>query len=208
VRDLLILIIALFLLGNFSRWTIINSERIAEITGFGKTALGFILMSLSTSLPELTVAVFSTRNEEAVGISFGNVIGSNIVNICFVLGVCILYSSWKNLLCIDFLPIITPEDIKSLQFGLFTASIVPLSLIYLGFASRLIGVFLVSLFVWNTYQLIKKRQGTRDESTLGEEKNRLLRYSLFLLFGVSGVIVCSYFIVNSATNNNTRNPKQ
>ena len=196
----MILLVALFLLGNFSRWTIINSERIAEITGFVKSAVGFILISLSTSLPELTVAIFSTRNEEAIGISLGNVIGSNIVNICFVLGVCILYASRKNLVCIDFLPVITPEEIKSLQFGLFIASIVPLSLIYLGFASRLIGIILVSLFIWNTYQLMKKRKGVKEESTLGDERTRLIKYSTLLLLGVTGVIVCSYFIVGSATS--------
>ena len=101
--------------------------------------------------------------------------------------------------CIDFLPIITRDDIKSLQFGLFSASIIPLSLIYLGFASRFIGVLLLGLFAWNTLQLAKKREGMKDEGTLGEEKKKLTRYILMLLLGVAGVIVCSYYIVDSAT---------
>jgi cation:H+ antiporter len=177
----------------------VNSERVADITGFGKTAVGFILIALSTSLPELTVSVFSTANEEAVGVAIGNVLGSNIVNICFVFGACILYSSWKNLTCIDFLPIITRDDIKSLQFGLFSASIIPLSLIYLGFASRFIGLLLIGLFAWNTWKLVKNREGMKDEGALGDEKKRLTRYLLILMVGVAGVIVCSYFIVDSAT---------
>ena len=203
VLDLLInlgvLVVALLFLSKFSHWTIINSERIAEITGFGKTAVGFILVALSTSLPEFTVAVFSTANEEAVGVAVGNVLGSNIVNICFVLGACILYSHFKNLVCIDFLPMITRDDIKSLQFGLFSASIIPLSLIYLGFASRLIGLVLVGLFFWNTWQLMKNREGLKDEGTLGEERKKLPRYGLMLGIGVAGVIGCSFFIVEAAT---------
>jgi len=152
-----ILAISLLLLSKFSHWTIINSERIADITGYGKTVIGFILIALSTSLPELTVVLFSTANEEAVGVAVGNVLGSNIVNICFIFGVSILYSSWKNLTCIEFLPMITREDVKNLQFGLFSASIIPLSLIYLGFASQFMGFILIGLFIWNTLQLIKNR---------------------------------------------------
>ena len=195
-----ILAASIIMLSKFSQWTITNSERIADITGFGKTAMGFILIALSTSLPELTVAIFSTANEKAVGVALGNVLGSNIMNVCFVLGACILYSSWKNIVCIDFLPMITREDIKSLQFGLFAASIIPLSLIYLGFASRIIGIILIGLFAWNTVQLMKKREGMKEEGALGEEKERLKWYSFMLLVGVAGVIGCSYFIVNSATS--------
>ena len=194
-----VLFVSLLLLSKFSHWTIVNSERIAEITGFGKTAVGFILIAMSTSLPELTVAIFSTANEEGVGVAVGNVLGSNIVNICFIFGACILYSSRKNLACIDFMPMITREDIKSLQFGLFSASIIPLSLIYLGFASRFIGLLLVGLFFWNTLKLMEHREGLKEEGTLGEEKKRLPQYIIVLLVGIAGVVVCSYYIVDAAT---------
>ena len=120
-------------------------------------------------MPEISVSINSARHGFG-RLLIGNVVGSNIVNICFVFGFCILYSSWKGLVCIDFLPMITREDIKSLQFGLFSASIIPLSLIYVGFASRLIGLLLVCLFLWNTIQLIKKREGLKDEGALGGEK--------------------------------------
>ncbi|MBD3204914.1 hypothetical protein GF319_01055 [Candidatus Bathyarchaeota archaeon] len=194
-----ILVVSLLLLSKFSHWTIINSERIADITGFGKTAVGFILIALSTSLPELTVSIFSTANEESVGVAVGNVLGSNIVNVCFILGVVILYSSWKNLACIDFIPMITRDDIKSLQFGLFSASVIPLSLIYLGFASRFIGLLLIGLFIWNTWQLMKNREGLKDEGALGETREKLTLYGFMLIVGIAGVIGCSYFIVDSAT---------
>lgn len=195
----IVLTIALGLLVKFSHQTMLNAERIADITGYGKTTVGFVLISLSTTLPEMTVAVFSTANEEAVGIAVGNVLGSNIVNTCLVFGTCILYASWKKMPSLDAIPFVTREDVKSLQFGLFSASLIPLSLLYLGSASRFIGVILVSTFIWNTYELMKKRDGLMDEGTLGGEKKKLGRYTVMLIIGVAGVIINSYFIVDSAT---------
>ena len=191
--------VALLLLDKFSHWTIVNSERVADLTGFGKTEIGFLLVALSTSLPELSVAVFSTQNEEAVGVAIGNVLGSNIVNVCLILGVCILYAAWKNLECLDFLPLITRQDIKSLQLGLFGASVIPLALIYIGYASRLVGVVLILVFIWNTFQIASKREGVKDEGALGEEGRKLPRYIGLVVLGALGVIASSYFIVDSAT---------
>lgn len=194
-----VLVVALLLLDKFSHWTIVNSERIANITGFGLTAVGLLLVSASTTLPELSVAIFSTANEESVGVAIGNVLGSNIVNVCLIFGVCILYASWKNPACIEVIPFITREDVKSLQLGLFGASLIPLSLLYLGYASRLIGVVLILVFLWNSYQLSKNRGGMKDEGSLGEERHRLPRYVFLVFIGALGVIGCAYFIVDTAT---------
>ncbi|MFH2110886.1 MAG: sodium:calcium antiporter [Candidatus Bathyarchaeota archaeon] len=194
-----VLVVALLLLDKFSHWTIVNSERIANITGFGLTAVGLLLVSASTTLPELSVAIFSTANEESVGVAIGNVLGSNIVNVCLIFGVCILYASWKNPACIEVIPFITREDVKSLQLGLFGASLIPLSLIYLGYASRLIGIVLILVFLWNSYQLSKNRGGLKDEGSLGEERKKLPKYVLMVFIGALGVIGCAYFIVDTAT---------
>jgi len=194
-----LLAVSLVFLDKFSHWTIVNAGRIADLTGFGKTAVGFLLVAFSTSLPEFSVAVFSTQNEEAVGVAIGNVLGSNIVNVCLILGACILYAAWKNLACIDFLPLITRQDVKSLQLGLFGASVIPLTLIYIGYASRLVGVVLILVFVWNTLQIARNREGVKDEGALGEENRKLPLYIGLVIMGTVGVIVCSYFIVDSAT---------
>jgi cation:H+ antiporter len=197
--NIIILVIAIIVLDKASHWAIVNSIRIADITGFGRTTVGFILVSLSTSLPELSVALFSTTDEQSVGIAIGNVLGSNIVNICFVLGVSILFASWKQLSCIDFLPFITRDEIKRLQLGLFAASVIPLSLIYIGYASRLIGFVLIVIFIWNTYNFSKSDLDFRDEGAIGEEREKLPYYVGLSVIGAIGVVVCSYFIVQSAT---------
>lgn len=54
--------------------------------------------------------------------------------------------------------IIVREKVETLYFGLFTASIVPLILIYIGYASRVIGIILIALFVYNLYRFSKRRK--------------------------------------------------
>ncbi len=44
--NVLILVAGLLILNKSSNWTITNSVKIAEITGFGKTTVGFILVAL------------------------------------------------------------------------------------------------------------------------------------------------------------------
>ncbi len=199
VFNAVVLLVALLVLNQASRWTIDNSANLADIMGLGRTTVGFILVALSTSLPELSVVVFSAADDDAVGVAVGNVLGSNIVNVCLILGLSILYASYKELRCIEFLPLITGDELKSLQFGLFIASLIPLTLMYIGYASRLIGVVLIAIFVYNTYQLSRRRTDVRDDGTPGKRRSRLLRYAVLTLLGAVGVIGSSYFIVNSAS---------
>ena len=199
LMNAIVLLAALAVLGKSSQITISRSVELADITGFGKTTVGFLLIALSTSLPELSVSVFSTATEEAVGVAIGNVLGSNIVNVCLVLGASILYASLKQKACIDFLPIITEDEIKTLQLGLFGASLIPLGLIYLGYASRAIGLVLIGAFLVNTYNLSRQRESYKEEGALGEERKMIPRLIAFIIIGVTGVLVCSYYIVEAAT---------
>jgi cation:H+ antiporter len=193
-----LLIASLLALDKASDLAITNSVKVADITGFGKTTIGFILVAFSTSLPELFVAIFSVIRPESVGISIGNVLGSNIVNICLILGICFLLISWKRPNRTYFLPNIAKEEVGSLYFGLFIASIIPLTLLYIGYASRLIGIILLAIFVFYLYQLSKIRI-IKEESTLGEERKKLRKYTYLTFLGALGVIASSYFIVESAS---------
>ena len=199
VLDGLILLGALLVLNKASGWAIENVVKVADISGFGKTTVGFLLIGLSTSLPELSVAFFSVGDPEAVGISIGNILGSNIVNVCLILGVCILYATLKHKQCIQFLPLLTGDELKDLLFGLFMASVIPLILIYIGYASRIVGIGLLLFFAWNTYKMIKKKTVV-EEAGQGPEKTKLPRYLALTLVGLVGVVGSSYFIVESATN--------
>ncbi|MEM3056733.1 MAG: hypothetical protein QW639_05855, partial [Candidatus Bathyarchaeia archaeon] len=76
----LVLVIALIALDRASYLAIENTVKIADATGMGKTTIGFVLVSFSTSLPELLVAIFAALGVGKIGIAIGNVLGSNICN--------------------------------------------------------------------------------------------------------------------------------
>jgi cation:H+ antiporter len=185
-----ILIAALAALTKASDLTITHSINVASVTGLGKTTVGFILVALSTSLPELFVAIFSVLNPDNVGVSIGNVLGSNIVNICLILGVCFLLISLKYPEKTRVLPQMAKEELGSLYFGLFIASIVPLTLIYIGYASRFVGVMLLAFFIYYLFQLSKSRTPT-EQSLSKTEKSKLNKYVAFTILGAVGVIICA-----------------
>lgn len=60
---------------------------IATLLGISELVIGLSVVALGTSLPELAASVMSAWKGE-MDISVGNVIGSNIFNVLFVLGIC------------------------------------------------------------------------------------------------------------------------
>jgi cation:H+ antiporter len=90
------------------------------------------------------------------------------------------------------------EEMGSLYFGLFIASIVPLALIYIGYASRFIGIILLVIFDYYMFQLSKARTPV-EQSPSGTEKNKIRKYVSLTIFGAAVVVICAYFIVQSAS---------
>jgi len=60
------------------------ADQIAVITGLGQTFIGGTLLAGATSLPELTVSIFTARMG-AYDLAVGNVLGSNIFNMLILL---------------------------------------------------------------------------------------------------------------------------
>lgn len=199
------IIVSSFVLGIFlivlnysSHVTITNAIKVSDITGLGKMTVGFILLALTTSLPELNVAVFAALGGEGT-ISVGNVIGSNIVNVCLIIGLAaLLVASMGRSRTVKMVPTMAKEEFGSLYFGLFVASIIPLSLVYLAYTSWFVGLILLLIFGLYTYQLSKIRIPTGEGEEVSEDMRRKLRSYVVLTFGgVAGVILSAYFIVES-----------
>jgi cation:H+ antiporter len=66
---------------------VVNSaSAIAMTLGMSENLVGLTIVALGTSLPEFITSVIATRKGE-IDIAVGNVVGSNIFNILFVLGI-------------------------------------------------------------------------------------------------------------------------
>ena len=169
VGNIVVLIAALVVLIKASSLTITNSVNLASVTGLGKTKVGFLLVAFSTSLPELVVAIFAIVDPQTIGISVGNILGSNIINICLILGIGFLIMATKYPESAGFFTKMANDEVGNLNFGIFIASIVPLLLLYVGYASQIVGFLLVALFVYYMYELAKKRETVEQISDTAEK---------------------------------------
>lgn len=122
-----------------AKLTVDNAEVIARGLGISEALIGITVIGLGTSLPELAACVAAALKKQA-GMAIGNIIGSNIFNILWVLGISsiikpIEYSSMLDL------------DI-ALVLG---SSLILLPLIIFGrknFLSRNAGILLVVLYIF------------------------------------------------------------
>ena len=87
-----IYILILFLLGGLiavvigSKLVVYGATKIAEAIGVSERFIGLTVVALGTSLPELFTSVTAARKGNA-DIAIGNIVGSNIFNILFVVGI-------------------------------------------------------------------------------------------------------------------------
>jgi len=62
-----------------------GATKIASNLGMSQTLIGLTIVAIGTSLPELVTSVVAAKKGDS-GIAMGNVVGSNIFNILFILG--------------------------------------------------------------------------------------------------------------------------
>ncbi len=65
--------------------TVDSATEIAKMIGLSERFIGLTIVALGTSLPELVTSVIAARKGNA-DIAIGNIVGSNIFNILFVIG--------------------------------------------------------------------------------------------------------------------------
>lgn len=63
-----------------------NAQTIAKAWGMTEELVGLTVVAIATSLPELITSIVAATKKNS-GVAIGNVLGSNILNICVVLGI-------------------------------------------------------------------------------------------------------------------------
>ena len=93
---------------------------LVEQFGFSEKAVGMTIVAIGTSLPELFVTLMALSKKE-VGISLGNIIGSNIFNILFVLST---------------IALVTPIETSNVNFELLLGVVFLLTLMFFIFLNK------------------------------------------------------------------------
>ena len=84
-KQLLMLAVGIVLIVFGSDLTVDNATVIAEALGMDDRLIGLTIVAFGTSLPELVTSVTAARKGKA-DIAIGNIVGSNVFNILFVVG--------------------------------------------------------------------------------------------------------------------------
>ena len=145
--------IGYLLIGGFSLWlgseTLIKGAvSLAESMGVSERIISVSIVSLGTSIPELTASIIAIINKEKA-ISIGNLVGSNIFNLMAVLGITAM---------IHPLPVEDPGLLSNDVLWMLGISFLILPLVFLPKSSRLVlrdgliliilyGLFLLPLFL-------------------------------------------------------------
>ncbi len=85
-KCLILIFVGLIMVVTGGQAVVYGARNIALTAGLSETLIGLTIVAVGTSLPELMTSIVAARKGET-GLAVGNVLGSNIFNMLFILGV-------------------------------------------------------------------------------------------------------------------------
>lgn len=85
LRSILFIIVGLVMLILGGEWLVMGASGIAEVLGVPQSIIALTIVSMGTSAPELAASVMAARKGDTA-MALGNVVGSVVFNVFFVLG--------------------------------------------------------------------------------------------------------------------------
>ena len=86
ILQVLLLVLGFLMLVKGADWFVDGASGIAERFGIPQLVVGLTIVAMGTSMPEAAVSINSALKGNA-GITIGNIVGSNILNILIILGI-------------------------------------------------------------------------------------------------------------------------
>ena len=96
VLQILLLAAGLILILMGANWLVDGSSSIARKTGMSEFVIGLTIVGIGTSTPEMVVSFISAFQGKSE-MALGNVIGSNIFNLLFILGTTTTITPIRNI---------------------------------------------------------------------------------------------------------------
>lgn len=141
--------LALLILG--AEWLVKGASRLAAKLGISPLVIGLTVVAFGTSTPELAVSVQSSLAGQA-DIALGNVVGSNIFNVLFILGVSAIIT-----------PLLVQQQLIRLDVPIMIGvSFVAYLLVLDGLLNRWEGLFLFTGLVGYTVFLITQSRKEKN----------------------------------------------
>ena len=189
----LVLVILGFIFLIFGGESVVQGAiTIARKMNVSPLLIGFTIVAVGTSLPELAVTLnaVSSNNQDLVDLAVGGVLGSNVANVMLVLGTAAMLGACDK----------PGEGIKKDSMAEIMASIILLFTVLMGEVTQIIGILMViALISYYAYSYnYSKKLGLDEEleeTWMGE--NMLLAMMVTILGGVMIVLGAESLIEGS-----------
>ena len=189
ILQVIILLAGFAMLVKGADWFVEGAAGIAKKLGIPQLVIGLTIVAMGTSMPEAAVSITAALNGNA-GITIGNIVGSNILNILIILGITAVITNvaiQKSTLYYE-IPFMTGITLLLLVFGVTDSAIT--------FAEGVIFLLLFLLFL--AYLFVMSKKGAIEEEE--EEKDiPVWKGIIFIVIGGLLVVKGSDFTVSGAS---------
>lgn len=186
IQNIFIIVVCCLALGQGASWLVDAAVRIARRLGISELVIGLTIVAFGSSAPEFAVSVSGALGGNP-DISVGNIVGSNIFNIGFILGGIALFGAVKT----------RPALVWRDGILLVIVTVGLLGFLYDHQLARYEGVALFLLLLAYLAFLFYKRQPLDDDQ---EHNHRQATWKdgFFLLIGLALIVLGGHFLVSSA----------
>ena len=184
--DILIIIVCILIITKGATWLVDSSVKIARHFGISELVIGLTIVAMCTSAPEFGVTILAALRGMG-DISVGNIVGSNIFNLGFILGGTSVIHSLKT----------NKKVVFRDGIFLFTGTLLLTAFLWDLTLGRVEGVILfILLFGYLGYLYWRK------ETVEAETHTDRLRWfdPALLILGMGMVLGGSHFLVESAVD--------
>lgn len=196
LNAIIFLILGLVLLVYAADYLVKGASQIATDLGISPLVVGLTVVAFGTSAPELAVSIMSAFKGEA-DLALGNVVGSNIFNVLFILGISALI-----------VPLIVHQQLVRFDVPIMIgASLLLYGVSRDGNISLIDGAALFVLALAYTAFLIRQSRKEKDAEVITEYeteygkhgvKPKWARNIFFIVLGLAGLILGSRWLVEGA----------
>lgn len=190
----ILLVVGFILLIKGADFFVDGSSSIAKVLGVPSLIIGLTIVAFGTSAPEASVSI-SAALHNSNEIAIGNVVGSNICNLLLVLGVSSIFGEITTSKKVVF---------KDYLYSVL-ASLVLCALVIVPFMNKAKSVNigfkggLVLLILLVIYLIMLLKEGLSKEKLTKNKEKFKIKYILFFVVGLIGVIFGGNVVVENAT---------
>lgn len=196
--NIFLLVVGFLLLIKGADVLVDGASNIAKKFNIPEIVIGLTIVSIGTSMPEMIVSTASAISGHS-DMSVGNIVGSNLVNLLFILGICAIIK-----------PLIFKKETKFIEN--FIALFVTILLLFLGnngaeenIITRKEGIILIAFSIlFIIYNVIMAKKGNEFDGNaliVFEDKKKISTFKsiISILIGIVALKFGGDFVVDGAT---------